>query len=311
VVKDMEKIFIATLNQMLVLFIIMIIGYILNKARITGENTGTILSRLLSNIAMPALCFQTFAKNLTRDTIYEKFYIFLCGTCILLGSLALAYFLAKIFSKDEYVRRIYTYSFTTANLGYIGYPVVGGVFGQEALLDMMIFCIPFNIFIYSLGIAMLKPGSGKISFRGLVNPVFICMILGAIVGFFNIPLPEFISSTVSSLAACMSTLAMLLAGFVIAQYDFKKLILNGRIYIASILRLIVIPGAIMLVLNRIGVSHQVLIAALGTTAMPLGLNTIVFPAAYGGDTSTGASMALISNILSIITIPIMFSIFLL
>jgi len=41
----------------------------------------------------------------------------------------------------------------------------------------------------------------------------------------------------------------------------------------------------------------------------LGLNTVVFPAAYDGDTTPGASMALISHVMSIITIPVMFAIF--
>lgn len=49
---------------------------------------------------------------------------------------------------------------------------------------------------------------------------------------------------------------------------------------------------------------------LCATAMPLGLNTVVFPAAYGGDTTPGASMALISHLMSIITIPIMFAVLL-
>ena len=43
--------------------------------------------------------------------------------------------------------------------------------------------------------------------------------------------------------------------------------------------------------------------------MPLGLNTVVFPAAYGGDTTPGAGMALVSHLILVITIPVMFSIF--
>ena len=34
---------------------------------------------------------------------------------------------------------------------------------------------------------------------------------------------------------------------------------------------------------------------------------VVFPAAYGGDPSTGASMALISHTLSVLTIPVMYA----
>jgi predicted permease len=49
------------------------------------------------------------------------------------------------------------------------------------------------------------------------------------------------------------------------------------------------------------------ICALCSLAMPLGLNTIVIPSAYGKDTSVGARMAIISHLLSVITIPVIFS----
>ena len=56
-------------------------------------------------------------------------------------------------------------------------------------------------------------------------------------------------------------------------------------------------------------NDSIVMLTLCATAMPLGLNTVVFPAAYGGDTTPGASMALISHLMSIITIPIMFTLF--
>ena len=43
------------------------------------------------------------------------------------------------------------------------------------------------------------------------------------------------------------------------------------------------------------------------SSMPLGLNTIVFPAAYGGDETLGASMAVISNLIGMITVPLILS----
>ena len=54
---------------------------------------------------------------------------------------------------------------------------------------------------------------------------------------------------------------------------------------------------------------ELLLYVLCFLAMPLGLNTIVIPAAYGGDTSTGASCALISSTLAVITIPVLFLLF--
>jgi predicted permease len=41
-------------------------------------------------------------------------------------------------------------------------------------------------------------------------------------------------------------------------------------------------------------------------AMPLGINAVVVPAAYGKDTSVAAGIAIISHVISCATIPLIF-----
>jgi predicted permease len=107
----------------------------------------------------------------------------------------------------------------------------------------------------------------------------------------------------------MGPLAMLLAGFVVGGYDWRELFTNKKVYVATAVRLIVIPAVMMLALKLIGTSDEIMTLALIAFSTPLGLNTIVYPAAYGGDTKTGASMAMISHTLSVVTIPLMYLLF--
>lgn len=106
----------------------------------------------------------------------------------------------------------------------------------------------------------------------------------------------------------MGPLAMILTGFVIGSYDIGGLLKNKRVYIAAALRLIVLPTLFIVILRLLGADKNTLYLTLFAYGTPLGLNTVVFPAAYGGDTSTGASMAMISHTLCIVTIPIMYAI---
>ena len=122
-------------------------------------------------------------------------------------------------------------------------------------------------------------------------------------------IPAFLLDAFEKTGACQGPIAMLLAGFVIGGYDFKELFCNKKVYIASLLRLVVIPAIMMLVLRLFGASEELMILALIAFATPLGLNTIVYPAAFGGDTKTGASMTMISQTLSVITIPLMYLVF--
>jgi predicted permease len=107
----------------------------------------------------------------------------------------------------------------------------------------------------------------------------------------------------------MGPIAMFLTGFVIGDFDLISIFKSKKVYIATLLRLIILPAFIITVLKLLGADTFILKLALFAYATPFGLNTVIFPAAYGGDANTGASMAMISHTFSVFTIPIMYALF--
>lgn len=305
------QVFTATLNQMLVLFIFMALGFFLNKKRLLPLDDSVVLSKLETYAFVPCLVFSVFYKYCTVENFKQKWTYMLYGAAVMAVSLPIGIVLAKFFAKDGYLKKIYTYSFAVANFSFMGNAVVLGVFGEKVLFDYMIFTLPLNLYVYSIGTASLIPTEkgSKLSVKTFVNPIFIALILGAVCGLLSVPLPKFITTAISSAGACMSPLAMLLTGFVIGEYSLKTLASDKKVYLASVIRLIILPSVFMAVLLLLKTDKDIIRVALCATAMPLGLNTVVFPAAYGGDTTPGAGMALVSHLISIITIPVMFSIF--
>ena len=93
--------------------------------------------------------------------------------------------------------------------------------------------------------------------------------------------------TVDSLQSCMGPVAMILTGFVIGDYSFKTLVSLKKVYIATALRLLILPVVIITILLLCGANKYIVTLALFAYATPLGLNTVVFPAVYDGDTQTG------------------------
>jgi hypothetical protein len=120
-----------------------------------------------------------------------------------------------------------------------------------------------------------------------------------------------------SLKSCMGPLAMIIAGATIAKYDLLGMFKKKKVYIATALRLIIIPTVILTCLFGIkelanlifglAIDNTPLLYLFFILATPLGLNTVVFPEAYGGDPETGASMAMISHTLCVISIPLMYA----
>ena len=107
----------------------------------------------------------------------------------------------------------------------------------------------------------------------------------------------------------MSPIAMILTGFVIGGYRLPELFKHWQTYVVAGIRLVALPAVVVTALMLLNTPQEIIIATLCAHAMPLGLNTVIMPSAYGENPETGASMALVSQICSVFTIPTLFFIF--
>lgn len=306
----MLQVFSATLGAMLTMLICMMVGFVLRTKKIEPEDTDSVFSRFLSFVVAPAMNFNSFLQNFSLQSLFENYNIILYSLLIAFLAVLIATFLVRVFVKEGYARGVYKYAIAFANFGYMGNAVVLSIFGEEMLYYYLLFTTPINIIVYTWGMTQLVPG--KTGFKAILvritNPTTIATLLGVVAGLLNLKayVPEFITGALSSLGSCMGPISMVLTGYVIGMFDIKKALTNAKIYIVSALRLIVFPALYCGLLMLLGANETALIVALIAYAMPLGLNTVVFPAAYGADTSIGASMALISNALCIVTFPLMY-----
>lgn len=307
----MSQVFSATLSAMLTMLICMVVGFILRKKKIEPEDTDSVLSKFLSFVVSPALSFNSFSQNFSLQSISENYTIVLFGLLIALLAVLIGTVLSGLFVKNGYAKGVYKYAIAFANFGYMGNAVVLSIFGEEMLYYYQLFTTPMNIIVYSWGMTQLIPGKKgfKATLVRITNPSTIALLLGIVAGLLNLKeyMPAFFTGALKNLANCMGPISMVLTGYVIGKFDIKKALTNVKIYIVSLLRLIVLPALYCGLLMLLGASNKVMTIALVAYAMPLGLNTVVFPAAYGADTKVGASMALISNALCIITFPLMYA----
>lgn len=304
----MFETFNITLSQCLVLFVFIAIGYLMAKTKKIPENYSIGISNLLVYIFAPCLTFGTLANNFKADVLGDKVVTLVSSLVLLLILALLAFIFAKLFSSNKNEYDIYVYSFMFPNSGYIGYPLVLAIFGEQTLFEFMIFCIPFLILIFTFGIYTLNPNK-LLNLKNLVNPITVSLILGMIVGVTNINLPGFVVSIVDSGGVCMAPAAMLLTGMVFAANDLKSMCAKVKIYIACIIKLLIIPILGIILLNLLGIDKEIALLIIVMLSLPTGLNSIIFPEAYGGDSCTGAQLCSVSTIMCIITIPIVITLF--
>ncbi len=307
------NIFLATLNQTSFLFGLIIIGYILVKCKVLSENSASVLSKLENTVFIPALVMGTFIENFTIERISETWKLLAISFIIAFIAIPVAILVSKIVSKDKYIQKIYTYGLSFSNFGFMGNAVVSSLF-PDIFFEYLIFTLPLWMLIYLWGVPKLliadseKKQTMKESVKSFVNPMFIAMLIGIIIGLLRVPLPQWIVSVIDVSGDCMSPIAMILTGIVVSFIPLKKTFTDIKIYIVSIARLLIMPLIFIVVVSFFDISQTIYICGLCSLAMPLGLNTIVIPSAYGKDTSVAAGMAVISHLLAVITIPVIFSI---
>lgn len=307
------SVFLTTLNQIAFLFGFIVIGFILVKIKVLPKNSAAVLSKLENTIFIPALVMGTFIENFTLERIGATWKLLSVSFIIAFITIPFAILVSKLVTKDKYIQKIYTYGLSFSNFGFMGNAVVSSLF-PDVFFEYLIFTLPLWILIYIWGVPrLLIADSGKKhtfteSMKSFVNPMFIAMLIGMLIGLSRINLPEWTMSLINVSGDCMSPIAMILTGVVVSSISLKKTFLNVRIYIVSIIRLIIMPALFVSVASFFKIPETTYICALCSLAMPLGLNTIVIPSAFGKDTTVAAGMAVISHLLSCITIPLIFSI---
>ena len=307
--------FISTLGRMAFLFSFILLGYIVAKTKAVPENAETVLSRLESTIFIPALIIGSFMRDFTVDKLSIAWRIVLTSFILTFITMALSVPTSKLFSKDDFTRKICTYGLAFANIGFMGNAVVEAVF-PDIFFEYVLFTVPINTMIYLWGVpVLLVPTGGKgirERLKSFANPMFASIVIGIFLGLSGLGafIPKWGNDAINAVGSCMSPCAMLLTGMTVSRINLRETFTRLNIYALSFVRLIAIPLCYIgvMLLLPLDIPETVFICGLCAVSMPPGLNMVVIPGAYGKDTRIAAGMAIVSHLLSCITIPIIFTI---
>ncbi len=296
----------ALFEQVFILFIFATIGYFLCKQNIVSFENSKILSSLLVYVFLPFNTFRTFANNFTIEYISQRYNMILVSLIIVLLILVISSFILKKLTNNTYEKHIYEYSLIVPNYAYMGYPLAESLLGSAGLMNIMIFALPVTIYIYTVGFAVLTKRG--LELKKILSPTMISVILGMIVGLLQIPVPGTITTILNNASSCMGPVGMLLTGIVISEFRMKEFVENVNIYIITLMRLVIIPLVTGIILGTVS-GQELTRTAVLFLSLPCGLNTIIFPKMVEENCKTGAGLALVSNILGCLTIPILLSVF--
>lgn len=299
--------YLSILNQMLSLFCIGVIGYIMYKVKILDDTSTVRFTKLILSITLPAQILTSFMNS--RGVISNKtvFYVFgVTLLCYLMpGLLGAAFVFVTRAPKQQ--RGLYLFMHLFANVGFMGFPVISTIFGDAGMIYAVIFNVVFNVLVYSLGILLIGNSKETTGFQPklLLNIPFIAALISIILFFTPIQFPSAVMSALDYLGNVTTPVAMLILGCTIASMPVKELFDDWRVYLFAAMRLAVVPLTVMLMLKLIGVKDPLISGVMIIlTGMPVATNTTMLAIEYGGDLQLASKGIFFTTILSVITIPL-------
>ncbi|MGN0317113.1 MAG: AEC family transporter [Lachnospira sp.] len=297
------------LQQMIILFIVMMIGLIANKIDIISGDATRKFSKLVVNITNP--CF--VLSSVLGDTNAINGKDLLTIACISITMFAvliiLALFIPNLLGVPKESRGVYKAMMVFNNLGFMGAPIVAGMYGSEAVLFVAMFVLPFNVLVYTYGVLVIKGKSkdgNKFSILSLINPGVISSVLAIVIYLTHIQLPTIMSTSIQMVGNITAPLSMMVIGASFAAMDFKKIFKNVRLLIFCLIKLIIIP-VVGICIVRIFVNDPKLLGIfLIMIATPVGSMVPMLATTYGADSELGSIGVAVTTILSVATLPLLF-----
>lgn len=298
------------LQQMIILIIVMMTGLLASKLDIIKGEAVKKLTSLVVNITNP--CF--ILSSVIGDEVVDKSELLLMtGISIsMFGVLIIiAVFLPDILHIPKKSYGVYRAMLVFNNLGFMGAPIISGIYGSKALLLLVTFILPFNILIYTYGVVVIKDDEHNNGFRwnNILNPGVIAAVMAIFIYLLQLKIPYILSDSIQLIGNITAPMSMMIIGASFADINFKKIISDYKLMIFTVIKLVIIPVISILVLKMFVNNPMILGVCAVTMTVPVGSMVPMLATIYGGDYELGSIGVAVTTLVSVITMPVIFVIF--
>lgn len=291
------------INQVIILFLIMLVGIYARKKQIFNEETTKKMSVFLLDVTLPCLILTSFNYEYSKDMMDKAKLIFMYSVIVHFALIFVSNLFA--FKFEDSKKKVLRFAIIFSNCGFMGYPVLEGLFGKIGVFYGAIFNVPFNLFMLSYG-TMLYTGKKDIStLKGaLKHPGIIATCIGLLLFSYSITMPAPMYKAFNSVGSITTPLSMIIVGSMLAEINIKEIFSGFLVYYGSLVRLIAAPIVTMIIMKLLHADRLLLEIGVTIQAMPVAVIATVLAEKYGADTKLASKCVFISTIISMITIPI-------
>ena len=294
-------------NKIISLSLVMAMGWLLIKCKLLKSENSKVVTTISMYLIMPCMILSAFQVECTPEVQQGLLLAVIAAIIIHIIFIILNFPLRKLFKLDAVEQTSIIYS----NAGNLIIPLVTAMLGKEWVIYTSAFIVVQLTLLWSHGKSVLCGDKGFSFKKIFLNVNMIAIIVGVIMFFSGLRLPYLISDTVDTVGGMIGPVSMLIMGMVIGGLKLKELLAYKRVWLTSVLRLIIVPVIILPLLKFSGLAN---IAANGTSVLLVTLLAVAAPSAtsitqmsqlYGKDDKYACAINVITTIFCIGTFPLM------
>lgn len=294
-------------RQLAVLFLIMGCGFFLVKLQLVRSQESRTLSVITLYLIMPCVIIDAFQIDYSQE-IRNGFLLALFAAVFIH---IILFLLCWILGKFLKFRSVEKASLIYSNAGNLIIPLVTAVLGEEWVIYASAFLCVQTILLWTHGQSLMK-GSPEINWKKILTNInLIAIVVGILLFFTRLPLPSVLKDTMDTLSSTIGPISMLVLGMLLAEVHWKEIFTGKRIYLIVLLKMLVLPGAVLLFLRFF--SHSVSLTNAQTILL-ISLLAVITPSAttitqmaqlYDNQAPYASAINVLTTVICIVTMPLM------
>ncbi|MCC6117810.1 AEC family transporter [Lactiplantibacillus plantarum] len=306
-----------------------LIGYFLTVIKVFTTAFEQQLTKLILTLSVPALSFASFLQPLNHQLLHEGIAVIVWGFLLYIALLVVSP-LAYFFLRDRFKRKILSIITSFGSTTIFGLPIAGAIYGAKGIIYASLFNIAYRLLLYTyVYIVMANNQLQQGTLRQIfLNPIVIATLLGLLCWLTQDWLPHLIINHRSValfridqtapwlytplryLADLTAPLSWLVIGCTLGKIHFRQIILDKLAWYYAAIKSLLVPLA-CLALLLLSQHYQILAissTAIATAVLLMSSPTSTIPVAYSIRYNCfpelTAKCSMLSNISSIIVLPL-------
>ena len=301
---------IVLIEKMALLVMLLALGYLCARLKLVGPEFNKGLSKLVINVFLAGMILSSVINKKLEMTGGDVAFGLLMMTLSMLICVGIGWLSPTLLRIKDGDKGMYRILAAFMNNGFVGFPLVAAVYGENAVFFASLSNIPFNLLLYTAGVMLLQKGdkNTKFSIKSVINVPIVATLIAVVIFIFEIPMPKLVDDVADTLSAATVPLSMMCVGLSLGSVSLKEALLQPRLYGISLVRLLICPLAVWLVL-RIFITNPVILGTIVIlSACPSAIICTILGIQYGRDGVESSEAIFISTMLSTITIPLLISV---